>query len=193
MPLSYIVGAIEGNLDIYGELEDGRVITTDKALPLVGLKPVTLSPTDRLGLVNGTACSAAVASLVVYETHQLAVLAQALTAMAVEVRSRCSTQGHPANFLQALNSTADSFNPFIANNRPHMGQIECAKNIYHFLQGSELAEDLRGENPYTHDDLGQDRYALRTASQWTDRISKIYFLWINKSPSNSTLATTLRW
>jgi phenylalanine ammonia-lyase len=85
MPLSYIAGTIEGNPDIYVELEDGQTLAADEALQKAGIEPVTLGPKEGLGLVNGTACSAALGALVINEAHQLAFITQALTAMAVEV------------------------------------------------------------------------------------------------------------
>lgn len=154
-PLSYIAGAVTGNPDICVQTGRGSAleyVSADKALEMINVQPAVLGPKEGLGLMNGTATSAAVASLVLYEAHQLAVLAQILTAMAVE----------------ALLGSAGSFDPFIANIRPHEGQIEAALNIRVFLQGSQLAQGLKSEKKswkYTGK-LYQDRYALRTASQW---------------------------
>lgn len=88
MPLSYIAGAIEGNPDILVKCEDGLVLPAPQALRAAGLLPVTLGPKEGLGLVNGTASSAALGALVMSHAHNLAVLTQALTAMAVEVRAK---------------------------------------------------------------------------------------------------------
>lgn len=86
MPLSYIAGAIEGNPDVYVEsTSDGALLPAHTALQSRGLEPVRLGPKEGLGLVNGTASSAALGALVIHEAHNLSVLTQALTAMAVEV------------------------------------------------------------------------------------------------------------
>lgn len=154
-PLSYIAGTLTGNPDIYVQTGRGSAleyISAEKALEIINIQPAVLGPKEGLGLMNGTATSAAVASLTLYETHQLAVLSQILTAMAVE----------------ALLGSIGSFDPFIANIRPHEGQIEAALNIRLFLQGSQLAQSLSVEQDswkFTGE-LYQDRYALRTASQW---------------------------
>lgn len=154
-PLSYIAGALTGNPDIYvqtGKESALEYVSAEKALKMIDVQPAILGPKEGLGLMNGTATSAAVASLALYETHQLAVLSQILTAMAVE----------------ALLGSAGSFDPFIANIRPHEGQIEAAFNIRLFLEGSQLAQGLGVEKKswkFTGK-LYQDRYALRTASQW---------------------------
>jgi phenylalanine ammonia-lyase len=84
MPLSYIGGAIEGNPDILVET-NGQVLPAPQALRDAGLPAVKLGPKEGLGLVNGTASSAALGALVLSQAHNLAVLTQALTAVAVEV------------------------------------------------------------------------------------------------------------
>ncbi|KAM7196632.1 L-Aspartase-like protein, partial [Rhypophila sp. PSN 637] len=158
MPLSYIAGAIQGSTDIavrstIREHESDAVVveSAKDALARQGIPKVVFGPKDALGLVNGTALSAALAALVMYEAHHLAVLSQAFTAMAVE----------------SLAGNAESFHPFIAQVRPHPGQIEASSNILSFLQGSRLA---RGIQPTTtglpSTGLAQDRYALRSAPQW---------------------------
>lgn len=69
-------------------------------------------------------------------------------------------------YLQALCGSAESFHPFIAAVRPHPGQIECADNVRRLLQGSRLATDLNTPKNYRRDDMIQDRYALRSTTQW---------------------------
>ncbi|PYI03691.1 phenylalanine ammonia-lyase [Aspergillus sclerotiicarbonarius CBS 121057] len=148
MPLAYVVGAIEGSPEICVRVGGHQIVTAQQALQAVGAKGVTLGPKEALGLVNGTAASGALAGLVLYEAHQLAVLAQAVTALTVE----------------AIQGSAESFHPFIAQVRPHAGQIEAAENILSVLRGSRL---VRGSSAsQTRAGLVQDRYSLRTASQW---------------------------
>ncbi|PYI34247.1 phenylalanine ammonia-lyase [Aspergillus indologenus CBS 114.80] len=149
MPLAYVVGAAEGSPDVFvqvGGREHPQIITAQTALKSIGADALTLGPKEALGLVNGTAASSALAGLVLYEAHQLALLAQAVTGLTVE-----ALQGH-----------ADSFHPLIAEVRPQRGQIEAARNILAFLRGSRLTQTGRK----THEGLAQDRYSLRTASQW---------------------------
>lgn len=152
MPLSYIAGTIEGNPDIWVRVgkEAGKIVSATEALEMASLKPITLGPKEGLGLINGTSASAAIASLALYEVHQLAVLSQILTAIAVE----------------ALLGNAESFHPFIARVRPHDGQTEAAFNIRTFLKGSELANGVKNQKDRTMSGLAQDRYALRTSPQW---------------------------
>lgn len=154
MPLSYIAGAIEGSPDVYVQVQGSDkacIMNSRDALLSTGLQAQTLGPKEGLGLVNGTSASAALASLAMYEAHQLAVLVQALSAVTVE----------------ALMGNAESFHPFISVIRPHDGQIECARNVMYFLQGSQLAQNLeRNRKDRNRPGLIQDRYALRTVPQW---------------------------
>ncbi len=153
MPLSYVAGALEGNPDILvrtSTIHSHRIVSAKDALKMAGMEPVSLGPKEGLGLVNGTAMSAAVASLALYETNHLTVLLQALTSMGVE----------------AMMGQAESFHPFVSQVRPHQGQVEAAQNILIFLQGSKLAKGLQGEKNHVRSGLCQDRYSFRTASQW---------------------------
>lgn len=148
-PLSYIAGAIEGSSDIFVRF-NGKVTTANEALKEAGIEPVTLGPKEGLGLLNGTAFSAATASLALHQASNVALLSQVLTAMACE----------------ALQGSAESFWPQIAAMRPHPGQIESAANILGFLQESQLARCVGAPKDTKMTGLYQDRYALRTASQW---------------------------
>lgn len=155
MPLSYIAGAVEGSPDIYVQVEDPisekrRIIPAREALQEIGMEIRQMGPKEGLGLVNGTSCSAALASLALHESHQLAILVQALSAMGVE----------------ALTGTAESFHPFISATRPHDGQAESAQIITALLQGTQLAVGINRDKDRKRSGLIQDRYAWRSVPQW---------------------------
>lgn len=149
-PLSYIAGALEGNSDIYLDcrMEGGKreTLSADQALHSIGLVPTTLMPKEGLGLMNGTAVSCAAGTLALHETQYLVLASQVLTAMCTE----------------ALRGSSDNFHPFISDTRPHSGQREVAENVHRQLKQSRL---VVGKDAKTAG-LYQDRYALRTASQW---------------------------
>ncbi|MCJ1359863.1 MAG: hypothetical protein MMC33_009866 [Icmadophila ericetorum] len=149
-PLSYIGGLMQGNPAItawVGDVENRRIARADQALAEANIKPVKLIAKEGLAIVNGTAISAGVASLALHDVLCLAGLAQILTSMSVE----------------ALRGTDESFDPFFAEVRLHAGQKECAQNIFFFLSGSKLVHRSDGSEEAS---LRQDRYSLRTASQW---------------------------
>ncbi|KAJ6008234.1 hypothetical protein N7540_012210 [Penicillium herquei] len=156
MPLAYVAGAIQGSPDIYVQVPDEadpsvlKTTTAMEALRTAGIEYVKFGPKEGLGLVNGTASSTALASLVMYETHQLAVLTQVLGTMVVE----------------ALQGTSESFHPFISAVRPHEGQIETSRNMLALLQGSSLAKGPTNPKRKNEEGIEQDRYALRSAPQW---------------------------
>ena len=154
MPLSYIAGAIQGNPDtfVWMELpeEQHKIMNSQQALDRAGIDPIVLGPKEGLSLINGTAPSAAVASLALHDAHGLAVLSQVLTALTSE----------------ALAANVEWAHPFIAQVRPHSGQIEAAQNIRTFLLGSKLTSGLETKKDRFKAGLAQERYALRSSPQW---------------------------
>ncbi|KAI1058775.1 hypothetical protein LB507_003851 [Fusarium sp. FIESC RH6] len=152
MPMSYIAGAVTGNPDIFvqvGKGKSAKVMPSHEALKKSGLSPSGLGPKEALGLINGTAPSASVASLVMQESQQLALLAQVLTAFASE----------------SMAGNVEWTAPFIHAVRPHPGQIEAATNIRSFLHGSKFVVGLE-DRKRTGEGLWQDRYSTRTSPQW---------------------------
>lgn len=152
-PLSYIAGSICGHPDVkVFDTASKTVMSAPEAIAKYKLPTISLISKEGLGLVNGTAVSAASGALALYDAECLAMIAQANTALTVE----------------ALTGHVGSFDPFIQKIRPHAGQIQVAKNIRSMLQDSKLAihkedELLLGEDAGV---LRQDRYALRTSAQW---------------------------
>ncbi|KAF4621343.1 hypothetical protein D9613_000844 [Agrocybe pediades] len=157
-PLSYIAGTLIGNPSI--RVFDGPaafagrdIVPSTKALAAHGIEPIPLASKEHLGILNGTAFSASVASLALNEAVHLTLLSQVCTAMGTE----------------ALAGMRGSFDPFIHSTaRPHPGQIETAKNIWNLLEGSAFAVAEEAEVLVTEDEgkLRQDRYPLRTAPQF---------------------------
>lgn len=87
-PLSYVAGTLIGNpsIRVHSTGEDGarRVISSRDGFKENGLEHVTFEAKEHLGLLNGTAFSAAVASLALHDTMHLSVLALITTAMGTE-------------------------------------------------------------------------------------------------------------
>ena len=149
-PLSYIAGMLEGSQAIFcwiGPSDNRQIVPASQALASINVKPIVFEPKEALGLVNGTAISAAAASLTLASMNNILALSQLLTAMNVE----------------AVLGTATSFAPFISDIRPHPGQAQVASTIFGALDGSKLATGLHESHTHT---LFQDRYSLRTVPQW---------------------------
>lgn len=154
MPMSYVAGAIQGNPDVFVRIlspqGQDEIISARTALERAGLSPIVLGPKEGLSIINGTAPSAAVATLALHDAQRLAILSQLLTALTSEV----------------LASNVEWAHPFIAQVRPHVGQIEAAQNIRTFLSGSKLTTGLETTKDRFMTGLAQDRYALRSSPQW---------------------------
>ncbi|KAL4930459.1 aromatic amino acid ammonia-lyase [Aspergillus undulatus] len=148
MTLAYIVGVMEGNPAVFARSSNrnSQIVNAQKALEMHGIPRISLGPKEGLGLANGTAASAALASLVMYKAHSLALLTQVSTGLAVE----------------GLCGSIEGFHSFWGSCRPHEGQTEVAANILLLLGGSRLALRSTGFSS----GLAQDRYSIRTASQW---------------------------
>lgn len=111
-PLSYIAGTLIGNPSI--RVFDGpaafsgrQIKSSVEALEAHGIAPIPLVSKEHLGILNGTAFSASLASLALNDAIHLTLLSQVLTAMGTE----------------ALAGTRASFDPFISSVRPHPGQV----------------------------------------------------------------------
>ncbi|KAH8589792.1 L-Aspartase-like protein [Bisporella sp. PMI_857] len=152
-PLSYIGGVLQGKKNVSafigprGGSGKRRLLRADAVLEEANLEPLGVQAKEGLAIVNGTAVSAGVAALAAYECTNLAMLSEVLTAMNVE----------------AVCGTDESFDPFIAKIRPHPGQIDSAQSIFRFLSGSRI---VNSDQYLAAGTLRQDRYSVRTASQW---------------------------
>ncbi|XXH04438.1 hypothetical protein Hte_010854 [Hypoxylon texense] len=154
-PLSYIGAVMQGkrSATVFAGPHTGgmrKVVRADTALADARVTPIEIQAKEGLAIVNGTAVSAGIASLALHECLGLAALSQVLTAMSVE----------------ALLGTDESFDPFTAQVRPHPGQVDSARNIYALLDNSRLKTAKNNPLKSNAGELYQDRYSIRTASQW---------------------------
>ncbi|KAI8449251.1 L-Aspartase-like protein [Phakopsora pachyrhizi] len=145
-----------------------------------GIEPLTLGPKEGLAICNGTAYSASVAGIAIYQAHVLALLSEVVTAMTVE----------------ALQGRIGAFHPYIHQvARPHPGQVEVAQTIFSLLKNSKIIDP---QEPLIEKDLEpeclrqmlrQDRYPLRTSPQIEELLSihKIVTQELNSTTDNCKL------
>jgi len=154
VPLCYVAAPLIGEGDVRYR---GEVRAAGEVLAETGLGSIDIGAKDGLALINGTSFSAAFAALAVADAEEIAVLAEAATALAGE--ALLVNRGHFAAFLH--------------EQKPHRGQLASAEQIRHLLAGSDLAMEhsqvLELSDPLdsrTFQELTrsvQDRYSIRCA------------------------------
>lgn len=121
----------------------GRTLSGAQALRQAGIPPVELAEGEGLALVNGTQVMTGLGALTLHQAVRLAKTLDIAAAMSLEVLLGTKTQFHKR----------------IHQLRPHPGQIDCAANMRHITDGSEIIS--------SHQDCGrvQDAYSLRCVPQ----------------------------
>jgi len=138
-PLAHMAIVLLGE----GEAEfRGERLAGGEALRAIGLEPLVLEAKEGLSLANGTQAMTAVGSLAVHDARLLADTADLVGAMSAE----------------ALEAVPDAFDACLQESRPHPGQTLSARNLRHYLRGSELIDGAE------HGRV-QDAYALRCMPQ----------------------------
>ncbi|MEO8277697.1 MAG: histidine ammonia-lyase [Thermoanaerobaculia bacterium] len=122
----------------------GVFVPALEGLRSAGLQPMRLAPREGLGLVNGTQAMTSLLALAVLESRRLVRLADLIGALSTD----------------ALRGADTAFDARIHLVRPHPGQLASARNLWHLLQGSDLRESHR-----TNDPRVQDAYSLRCMPQ----------------------------
>ena len=136
MPSAYIARVLVG----MGEAElGGRRLPASEALEAVGLKPIRFAPKETLALINGTTVMTAVATLLQVDASRVLQALLGGIALAVE----------------ATQSPALPFDPWVHELKGHPGQIAVAAQMRTLLDGSG----------YTQPSGGQSCYSLRCVPQ----------------------------
>lgn len=140
-PLAHLALVLVGE----GEAQfDGRTVSGAEALREVGLEPLVLQAKEGLGLNNGTQVMTAIGALALLGAERAVETADVAGAMS----------------LEGLRGTPDAFHPALQRARPHPGQAASAERLRSLLEGSEIRESHRHNDPRV-----QDAYALRCMPQ----------------------------
>src|SRR6266705_2324230 len=134
-------------LSLIGEGESffqGERLESREALRRAGLQAQHLEAKEGLALLNGTQAMHAVGGLSILRAQRLAIVADVAGAMS----------------LEALKGTPAAFDPRLQQARPHSGQRAVANHLLSLLQGSEIRESHRKDDPRI-----QDAYSLRCMPQ----------------------------
>lgn len=140
-PLAHLALAMTGE----GKISlNGKEMPAAEALTQAGIEQLRLEAKEGLALINGTQMMAAIGCLSVARAEKLAGLADLSASMSFE----------------ALRATDRAFDARIHEARPHAGQKLVAKRMLSLIDGSEIRESHRDNDPRV-----QDAYSLRCIPQ----------------------------
>src|SRR3954469_3525880 len=135
------------SLSLIGEGEafvNGARIPSAEALGRAGLQPAELAAKEGLALLNGTQGMHGVGGLALLRAKRLARLADVSGAMT----------------LEGLKDPPTAFDSRVQEARPHPGQKTVAAHLRHLVEGSEIRESHRENDPRV-----QDAYSIRCMPQ----------------------------
>ncbi len=138
-PLAHLACVLIGEGEAFYE---GARLPGREALQRAGISPVVLGAKEGLALINGTAVTTAVGTLVLLRAENLMRAADIAAALS----------------LEAMRGTLAAFDPRIHFVRPHPRQVDAAAYMRRVLRGSTF---VRPHNPR---DI-QDAYSLRCIPQ----------------------------
>jgi len=140
-PLAHLALSLIGEGEAFSE---GERMASSDALRRMKLEPALLEAKEGLALLNGTQAMHAVGGLAILRAKRFSRVADVSGAMS----------------LEALTGTPAAFDPRLHEARPHPGQKAVAKHLLSIMEGSEIRESHRADDPRV-----QDAYSLRCMPQ----------------------------
>jgi histidine ammonia-lyase len=125
---------------------EGKLVSGAEAMAAAGIPQIRLGAKEGVALINGTAVSAAIAVLALYDAQRLVAASQIALALSVE----------------ALTGFRDAFLPHINRLRGDF-QARAAATILNYLQGSTLARGSADVDLPASVGPPQDPYSIRCA------------------------------
>ncbi|MBS0628731.1 MAG: aromatic amino acid lyase [Verrucomicrobia bacterium] len=103
----------------------GKIISGEEALLQANIEPMKLNYKEGLSLVNGTSAMTGLAALLVEDVIALVKTYDIISCMTFE----------------GLKVKKTPFNPSVHLQKPHLGQLQAAENIWKLLQDSQMVVD----------------------------------------------------
>lgn len=156
-PLSHMVLSMLGKGEVTYQ---GVRMPSSEALSKAGLKPIQLIEKEGLALINGTQAMTGIAGYAWHHIEQIIHYADLISALTVE----------------ALHGIPKAYHSLVQQVRPHPGQIETAKKLLLYLEGSkEVSEpgQLRVQDPYTLRCIPQVHGATKDAFSYFTQVLSI--------------------
>jgi phenylalanine ammonia-lyase len=142
VPLGAIAGALVGIDPSFKVDVGGHSVGLRDMEKRFGLSPLSLGPKEGLALVNGISASAGIACNVLYDARSAFALTIATHGLMIE----------------ALEGSHQSFNPFVHQQKQHLGQKWVAEKIMDRLKNYDVRS--------AKSDHIQDRYSIRCLPQF---------------------------
>ncbi len=183
LPIVYTQGSLgaSGDLAPLAHLSlpligKGNVVFKGKELPIAevqnqfGWHPISLQSKEGLALLNGTQFMSAYGVYLILKSHKLAYLADLIGSMS----------------LDAFDGRIEPFNELVHLVRPHNGQLETAKRIREFLEGSDLINQPKKhvQDPYSFRCMPQVHGATKDTLSF---VTKTFMTEINSVTDNPNI------
>lgn len=138
---------------------EGVVMPGIEALHRAGIEPMSLTFKEGLSLVNGTSAMTAMAGILVEDVAHLIKLYDVISSLTFE----------------ALNAKKKPFDPKVHREKPHVGQLNTAENLFAILRDSQMIADedqvekqlhsLDVKTPTSAEKSIEDAYSIRCTPQ----------------------------
>ena len=148
----------------------GRKRPAREVLDALGWQPLELAAKEGLALLNGTQFMAAYGTYILHRAFELSLWADLIGAMS----------------LEAFMGRMEAFFDQVQRVRHHRGQLETARNIRRFLEGSQLMQEKRNyvQDPYSFRCMPQVHGASKDA---IDYVGGVFINEMNAVTDNPTL------
>lgn len=165
-PLSHMVMPMLGMGEVWYQ---GQRMPSMQALQAENIAPIRLIEKEGLALINGTQAMTGVSSIAWGAIRELITYADVLSALTVE----------------ALHGIPKAYHPLLHQVRPHPGQLETAKRLLQYLEGSgEVTEpgQVRVQDPYTLRCIPQVHGATKDAFAYFTNVLSIELNAVTDNP-----------
>jgi len=167
VPLAHLTLPILGLGEVYYK---GEKKATSEVYKELGWKALDLKSKEGLAFLNGTQFMSSYATAIVIKVQKLSKWADVVGTVS----------------LEGYDGRKEAFFPQVHQVRPHKGQIDTAKNILNYLEGSELINQVKEhvQDPYSFRCMPQVHGASKDA---IDYASAVILKEINSVTDNPTI------
>ncbi len=166
-PLAHLSLPLLGEGEVYFE---GKKVQAAVVLKQFNWQPIILQSKEGLALLNGTQFMSAYGVYILIKALKYSTFADLIGTIA----------------LEGFDGRIEPFNELIHLARPHAGQIETAKNIIKFLNGSQIIAQTKKhvQDPYSFRCMPQVHGASKDA---IDYVTKVFTTEINSVTDNPNI------